>query len=164
MSNLSHINQGDIVIFNYLNNQHISRVLNINIENGLYRIETSGHEIYYDVPKKAITLVENPDESISDDFIEKKTLTTTASIYKYLEDTTPNIFLRVDDNDSEEDLDIDSSSDPSNNHLLNKTFFKKYSFKEVETAIEENYFLFECCMDLLVTKYELIYCYSKVMN
>ena len=83
MSNLKNINQGDIVIFNYLNNQHISRVLNINKKNDLYKIETSGHEIYYDVPKKAITLVENPDESISDEFVEKNTISNTEHVYKY---------------------------------------------------------------------------------
>ena len=167
MSNLN-INQGDIVIFNYMKNQHISRVLNINIETGLYRIETSGHEIYYDVPKKAITLVENPDESISDEFIEKKTISTSALVYKYLEDTTPNIFISVDENDSEEDMDIDSSSDPSNNHLLNKTFFKKYSFKEVESAIEENYFeknhQYSSALDILASYLrgqKLIYMESK---
>ena len=103
MSNLKNINQGDRVIFNYLNNQHISRVLNINKKNDLYKIETSGHEIYYDVPKKAITLVENPDESISDDFVEKNTISNTEQVYKYLDDITPNIFLNVDENDSEED-------------------------------------------------------------
>ena len=165
MSNLN-INQGDIVIFNYMKNQHISRVLNINIETGLYRIETSGHEIYYGVPKKAITLVENPDESISDEFIEKKTISTSALVYKYLEDTTPNIFISVDD--SEEDIDIDSSSDPSNNHSLNKTFFKKYSFKEVESAIEENYFeknhQYSSALDILASYLrgqKLIYMESK---
>ena len=168
MSKLNNINQGDIVIFNYLNNQHISRVVNINIENGLYRIETSGHEIYYDVPKKAITLVENPDESISDEFIENKTLSSSVSMYKYLDDNTPKIFLHVEENDSEEDMDIDSSSDPSNNHSLNKTFFKKYSFKEVESAIEENYFeknhQYSSALDILASYLrgqKLIYMESK---
>ena len=168
MSNLKNINQGDIVIFNYLNNQHISRVLNINKKNDLYKIETSGHEIYYDVPKKAITLVENPDESISDEFVEKNTISNTEQVYKYLDDITPNIFLNVDENDSEEDMDIDSSSDPSNNHLINKTFFKKYSFKEVETAIEENYFeknhQYSSALDILASYLrgqKLIYMESK---
>ena len=168
MSNLKNINQGDIVIFNYLNNQHISRVLNINKKTDLYKIETSGHEIYYDVPKKAITLVENPDESISDEFVEKNTISNTEQVYKYLDDITPNIFLNVDENDSEEDMDIDSSSDPSNNHLINKTFFKKYSFKEVETAIEENYFeknhQYSSALDILASYLrgqKLIYMESK---
>jgi len=166
MSN--NIKQGDIVIFNYLKNQHISRVLNINIETGLYRIETSGHEIYYDVPRKAITLVENPDESISDEFIEKKNISTSALVYKYLEDTPPNIFVNLEENDSEEDMDIDSSSDPSNNHPTNKTFFKKYSFKEVESAIEENYFeknhQYSSALDILASYLrgqKLIYMESK---
>ena len=164
---MSNIKQGDIVIFNYMSTPHISRVLKI--ENNLYRIETSGHEIYYDVPKKAITLVENPDESISDEFIEKKEMSDETMItYKYLEDTTPNIFVHLEENDSEEDMDIDSNSDPSNNHTPHKNSFKKYSFKQVENLIEDNYFeknhQYSSALDILATYLrgqKLIYMESK---
>ena len=167
-NNLNNIKLGDIVIFNYLSIPHISRVLKI--ENGLYKIETAGQEIYYDVPQKAITLVENPDESISDEFIERKDNSDDSMIttYKYLEDTSPNIFVHLEENDSEEDLDIDSSSDPSNNCLPHQPSFKKYCFKEVENLIEDNYFekshQYSSALDILATYLrgqKLIYMESK---
>ena len=64
--NKKKINPDDIVIFNYLNNSTISRV--VSMENNLYKIETITQEIYYHVPEKVLILVENPNESISDNF------------------------------------------------------------------------------------------------
>ena len=165
MSNISkkNIKQDDIVIFNYFNNYNIARVLSV--ENNFYRIETINKEVYYDVPKKAITLFENPNENIND-FFKHDTNTYSIITQQYLEDDK-NIYIK-DENLSEEDIELESGSDPSNNHISFKSQFKKYSFKEVENFIEENYFeknhQYSSSLDILASYLrgqKLIYMESK---
>jgi len=171
MSNKSKkiIKEYDIVIFNYLNNYLISRVLSV--EDGFYRIETINQEVYYDVPKKAITLFENPNENIIEIF-KNDTNKSSMIQQQYLEDdkyiyTHTNTNTK-DENLSEEDIELESGSDPSNNHISSKSQFKKYSFKEVEKFIEENYFeknhQYSSSLDILASYLrgqKLIYMESK---
>jgi hypothetical protein len=163
--NKKNINSDDIVIFNYLNNSTISRVLSI--ENNLYKIETITQEIYYDVPEKALVLVENPNETISENFKNDVVTNSSMMMFKYLEDNNKNIYGN-DNNDSEEDMEIESGSDPSNNNMSSKSYFKKYTFKEVENFIEENYFeknhQYSSSLDILASYLrgqKLIYMESK---
>jgi hypothetical protein len=162
--NKKKINPDDIVIFNYLKNSTISRILSV--DNNLYKIETINQEIYYDVPEKAFVLVENPNENICDNFKNESITNNSMMMFQYLEDNNKNIY--GNDNDSEEDMEIESGSDPSNNNIPTKSYFKKYSFKEVETFIEENYFeknhQYSSSLDILASYLrgqKLIYMESK---